>query len=107
MKLKKPFTCQEYLDFYTYAQLNHYIIVEKDTCFELVKQKEKILSHEEIRKKRFDLYVQYVDPITAQIQRLKDEILTDEIQEKILKLQKERSSKINEIKTKCPYNNLE
>ena len=104
MKLQKPFTRQAYLDFYTYAQLNQYKIIENDTCFELVKIQPSSLSNEDIRQKRFDLYVQFIDPITAQIQRLRDEEQTQDLQNKILALQEERSAKIKDIKEKYPYN---
>lgn len=48
-------------------------------------------------------YNLYVDPITAHIQRLRDEEQTQEIIDKINALIDERKEKVEEIKAKYPY----
>ncbi len=48
-------------------------------------------------------YTVYVDPITAHINRLRDEEQTPEVQEKIAKLTEERKVKVAEIKQCYPY----
>lgn len=55
---------------------------------------------EAIRKQ---LYISRVDPITAHINRLRDEELTPEIAEEIAKLVEERKLLVEEIKANNPY----
>lgn len=60
---------------------------------------------EETKELRAHAYLVEVDPLTAHIQRLRDsEDITPEIEAKINELMAERQQKINEIKTKYPYN---
>ena len=54
---------------------------------------------EQMENIRAKLYLKEIDPITAQIQRLRDE---DPDQEKIEKLLEERSLKVKEIKAEYP-----
>ena len=56
---------------------------------------------EEQKEKRAQSYLTEVDPITAHIQRERDEEIPDE--EKISALIAERSSKVEEIKARYPY----
>ncbi|MBR1399952.1 MAG: hypothetical protein IJ564_07270 [Alphaproteobacteria bacterium] len=56
---------------------------------------------EEQSSKRAAAYLVEIDPITAQIQRLRDETEPDE--EKIASLIAERAAKVLEIKTLYPY----
>lgn len=56
---------------------------------------------EEQKEKRAQAYLVEVDPITAHIQRERDEIEPDE--EKIAALIAERSAKVEEIKARYPY----
>ena len=56
---------------------------------------------EEQKEKRAIAYQQEVDPITAHIQRLRDEEEPDE--EKIAELIEERAEKVDEIKERYPY----
>lgn len=58
-------------------------------------------SEEEQKEKRAQAYLTEVDPITAHIQRLRDEAEPDE--EKINELLQERSLKVQEIKERYPY----
>lgn len=58
---------------------------------------------EEQEQARAAEYNLYVDPITAHIQRLRDEEQTQEIIDKINMLIDERKAKVEEIKEKYPY----
>ena len=58
---------------------------------------------EEIQQIRKQLYIAEVDPITAQIQRLRDEEQSNEIAQKIEQLIIIRNAKVKEIKDKNPY----
>lgn len=57
--------------------------------------------NEEVRQARANAYAQEVDPITAHIQRLKDESLIPEGE--IAELIAERTAKVEEIKERYPY----
>ena len=56
---------------------------------------------EEQKQNRAAAYQQEVDPITAHIQRERDEVEPDE--EKIAELLQERAEKVQEIKERYPY----
>lgn len=56
---------------------------------------------EEQKEKRAQAYLMEVDPITAHIQRERDEEVPDE--EKIKELLQERALKVQEIKERYPY----
>ena len=58
---------------------------------------------EEVRAIREQLYTTQVDPITAQIQRLRDEEQTPEVIAEIASLVEERTAKVEEIKARYPY----
>lgn len=58
-------------------------------------------SEEEQKEKRAQAYLLEVDPITAHIQRERDELQPDE--EKIAELIQERAEKVQEIKERYPY----
>lgn len=58
---------------------------------------------EEQREKRALAYTKEVDPITAHIQRLRDEEQTPEIESEIQALIEERALKVEEIKQRYPY----
>lgn len=57
----------------------------------------------EIEAIRRELYIAEVDPITAHINRLRDEELTPEVAAEIAKLVEERRVKVAEIKANNPY----
>lgn len=57
--------------------------------------------NEALKELRSIAYCQEVDPITAHIQRLRDEEEPDE--EKIAELIEERAEKVDEIKERYPY----
>lgn len=58
-------------------------------------------TYNEQREKRAQAYLVEIDPITAHIQRLRDEAEPDE--EKIAELIQERNQKVQEIKERYPY----
>jgi hypothetical protein len=59
--------------------------------------------HEEVRLTRASLYAQKKDPITCQIQALRDEEQTDEVVAEIENLKAERAAVVAEIKEQNPY----
>lgn len=58
---------------------------------------------EEVRLNRASLYTQKKDPITCQIQALRDEEQTDEVVAEIENLKTERAAVVAEIKEQNPY----
>lgn len=65
--------------------------------------KESELIKEEIILHRKHDYQSFVDPITSHIQRLRDEEQTEEIIAEIEQLVAERTTKVEEIKSRYPY----
>ena len=63
-------------------------------------------SEEEIKALRANAYLIEVDPITAHIQRLRDEEQTEEVIAEIESLIEERALKVEEIKERYPYETL-
>lgn len=62
---------------------------------------------EEQSEKRATAYQQEVDPITSHIQRLRDKEQTPEIVAEIEQLIAERDAKVEEIRQRYPYNDVE
>jgi len=60
-------------------------------------------THEEVRKMRADAYQQEKDPITCQIQSLRDEEQTEEVVEEINALIEERKAVVVDIRKRYPY----
>ena len=60
-----------------------------------------------VEETRAGLYTTQVDPITAQINRLRDEEQTPETVARIEELKLKRSAKVEEIKTNNPYPSAE
>ena len=60
-----------------------------------------------VKEIRASLYNSYVDPITSQINRLRDEEQTEDIKADISKLIEERKVKVEEIKARYPYPDVE
>lgn len=58
---------------------------------------------EEISETRRQLYIAEKDPITCQIQALRDEEQTEEIMEQIESLKEERARVVEKIKAENPY----
>lgn len=64
---------------------------------------EQDIISEQQKEKRAQAYLVEVDPITAHIQRLRDDAQTTEDLSKIEELMLERYSKVEEIKSRYPY----
>lgn len=62
------------------------------------------LTDAEIKELRAQEYITIIDPITAEISRLRDEEATDINQAEIKGLIQLRQTKVEEIKNKHPYN---
>ena len=60
-------------------------------------------TEEEQRQARAVAYREEVDPVTAHIERLKDEEQTEEIEQKINELKAERTVLVEDIKKRYPY----
>ena len=101
MKLNKPYTDEEYADFAVYCNENGLIVEDKGGYLESVKPVYPDPTKEEQKEKRAQAYLVEVDPITAHIQRKRDEVEPDE--EKIAALIAERAEKVEKIKARYPY----
>ena len=78
-----------------------YHIEDMGDCYQVVKTEIEPLTNDEIKQIRASLYQELVDPITAHIQRLKDENPVPEGE--IAELIAERTAKVEEIKERYPY----
>lgn len=81
-----------------YEVVNNMIVRKLENVPEL-----EPLTKEEVEQIRRQLYVIQVDPITAHINRLRDEELTPEVAAEIAKLIEERKVLVDEIKINNPY----
>lgn len=105
-ELKKPYTDKERNDFIVeYNHNQHYTIKETDEALLAIQSDPYIPTDEEQRQNREQAYIQEVDPITAHIQRLRDQDPVPE--EEIAELIAERDAKVAEIKERFPYNEEE
>ena len=100
--LQKPYTDKQRADFIVeYNHNNGYEIQKTDEALLAIQPDPYIPTDEEQRQARANAYAQEVDPITAHIQRLKDQ---DPIPEgEIADLVAERETKVAEIKERFPY----
>lgn len=64
---------------------------------------QKVLTKEEVQSTRAGLYTKYKDPITCQIQSLRDEEQTPEVIADIERLKAERAEIVAKIKEENPY----
>ena len=64
---------------------------------------EHIVTHEEQRQKRAEAYRSEKDPITCQIESLRDEEQTPEVIEEIEQLKQERAAVVESIHERYPY----
>lgn len=103
-KLDKPYTEKQRCDFI--VKNNHqsgYEIQETDNALLAVYNEPLPPTEEEQRENRANAYLIEVDPITAHIQRLRDEEQTEEVIAEIAELINERTLKVEEIKQRYPY----
>lgn len=104
MIVNKPYTNKQYADLAVYCNENNCHIEDKGDYLESVENPPYVPTDEEQRQNRERAYAQEVDPITAHIQRLKDQ---DPVPEgKIANLIAERDAKVEEIKAKFPYSEV-
>lgn len=101
MIVNKPYTNKQYADLALYCNQNDCHIEDRETFLESVKNEHPAPTYEEQKENRAFAYQQEVDPITSHIQRLRDEEFPDE--EKIAELIAERADKVQEIKERYPY----
>lgn len=103
--LQKPYTDKQRADFIVeYNHNNGYEIQKTDEALLAIQPDPYIPTDEEQRQERANAYAVEVDPITAHIQRLKDQ---DSIPEgKIAELITEREAKVQEIKQRYPYSEV-
>lgn len=101
MILNKPYTNRQYADLAVYCNTNNCHIEDKGDYLEAVENSPYVPTDEEQCQARASAYRAEVDPITAHIQRLKDQypIPDGEIAELIA----EREAKVEEIKKRYPY----
>lgn len=69
----------------------------------LLKEEIPLPTNEEQAEKRRQAYILEKDPITCQIQSLKDEEQTEEVIAEIEELKVERNEVVEDIKTRYPY----
>ena len=104
--LNKPYDDKQRADFI--VEYNHnlgYEIQETDEALLAIQPDPYVPTDEEQRQARANAYQVEVDPITAHIQRLKDQDPTPE--GKIAELIAERDAKVEEIKARYPYSEVE
>lgn len=101
MIVNKPYTNKQYADLAVYCNRNSCHIEDKGDYLESVQNVLPEPTDEEQRQNRAAAYKEEVDPITAHIERLRDEAEPDEV--KIAELIAERSKKVEEIQQKFPY----
>lgn len=77
--------------------------ISGENYYVLVSLADKTLTHEEVRQKRAELYAVEVDPLTAQISRLRDEPETPELLAEIDALIAQRAEIVARIKAENPY----
>lgn len=103
MIVNKPCKNSEYAELAIYCNENDCHIAERATYYESVPNYHPAPTIDEIKEMRRQAYTAEVDPITAHIQRLRDEEQTEEIVKKIEELLAERALKVEEIKARYPY----
>ena len=107
-KLNKPYTEEQRCDFI--VKNNHqsgYEIQETDDALLAVYNEPLPPTEEEQRENRARAYQAEVDPITSHIQRLRDEEQTEEVIAEVESLVTERTAKVEEIKQRYPYPEVE
>lgn len=103
-KLDKPYTEKQRCDFI--VKNNHWLgyeIQETDDALLAIYNEPLPPTEEEQKENRARAYQAEVDPITAHIQRLRDEEQTEEVIAEIEQLKLERDAKVEEIKARYPY----
>lgn len=98
---KKDLTNKTYADLAVYCNENNCHIEDKGDYLESVENESYVPTDEDQKQNRAKAYQVEVDPITAHIQRLRDQ---DPVPEgEIAELIAERDAKVEEIKQRFPY----
>lgn len=103
--LSKPYTDEQYAEFVTLEENQGRILKEDSDKIWFEDQPEPSLAgkNEAIRATREMLYRRDVDPITAQISRLRDEEQGPEVEQEIQSLLAQRSELVAKIREENPY----
>lgn len=103
--LSKPYTDEQYAEFVNLPENLGKIIKEDSEKVWFEDQPEPSIAekNEAIRSTREMLYRGTVDPITAQISRLRDEVQSPEVEQEIQTLLIQRSELVAKIREENPY----
>lgn len=103
--LSKPYTDEQYAEFVNLPENLGRIIKEdpEKVWFEDQPEPSVEEKNEAIRSTREMLYRGTVDPLTAQISRLRDEVQSPEIEQEIQSLILQRSELVAKIREENPY----
>ena len=103
--LSKPYTDEQYAEFVNLPENLGRIIKEDPEKVWFEDQPEPSIEekNETIRSTREMLYRGTVDPITAQISRLRDEVQSPEVEQEIQALILQRSELVAKIREENPY----
>ena len=103
--LSKPYTDEQYAEFVTLEENQGRILKEDSDKVWFEDQPEPSLAekNEAIRATRERLYIGTVDPLTAQISRLRDDVQSPEVEQEIQNLLVQRSELVAKIREENPY----
>jgi hypothetical protein len=103
--LSKPYTDEQYAEFVTLEENQGRILKEDPEKVWFEDQPEPSIEekNESIRAMREMLYRSTVDPLTAQISRLRDEVQSPEVEQEIQALLAQRSELVAKIREENPY----
>ena len=103
--LSKPYTDEQYAEFVNLPENLGRIIKEdpEKVWFEDQPEPSVEEKNEAIRSTREMLYRGAVDPLTAQISRLRDEVQSPEVEQEIQSLLAQRSELVAKIREENPY----
>jgi hypothetical protein len=103
--LSKPYTDEQYAEFVTLEENQGRILKEDPEKVWFEDQPEPSIEekNEAIRATREMLYRSTVDPLTAQISRLRDDVQNPEVEQEIQVLLAQRSELVAKIREENPY----
>lgn len=103
--LSKPYTDEQYAEFVNLEENQGRILKEDSDKVWFEDQPEPSIAekNEVIRSTREMLYRGTVDPLTAQISRLRDEVQSPEVEQEIQALLVQRSELVAKIREENPY----
>lgn len=103
--LSKPYTDEQYAEFVTLEENQGRILKEDSDKVWFEDQPEPSIAekNEVIRSTREMLYRGTVDPLTAQISRLRDDVQSPEVEQEIQSLLVQRSELVAKIREENPY----